>query len=673
MMRKAKTISLGIAGLVFGLIFLLAGCAAFIYYYDWSRARPEINNAVSAKLHRRFSINGPLAVTWSRDADLPGWRAYVPWPHVEMQDVTLANPDAMRTEAGANFAAVDRIAFSVDPAGLFDRRITLPALVLDHPQASLMRNAGGANNWTLDLGSGPSLWHLAVHKIVINDGHVELRDEPKKLVAHATFDTMDDGGPEGYGFLWKIDGSFNKADIKGQGKAGGMQALERAVPYPLEASMKVGKTSVDLKGTLTRPTDLAALDLHMKLSGGSMADLFPLTGITLPDTPPFATQGHLTGTLDKRGGVWEYDRFTGRVGDSDLSGSMHYESAGEHDRSRPLLEGTLISNLLRFKDLGPVVGADKPREIEVASGKSVVANGKVLPTASFKFDRWRAIDADVSFTGRKIVTEKKLPLDNLVTHIVLRDGTLSLLPLQFGVADGRLTSNVKLNGNGSEIKADMDLSARHLKLNKLMPDFKPMQTSLGEINGDAKLNADGDSVAGLLGTSSGEIKLLVNQGTVSKLLLEESGLNVINILLVKLFGDSQVKLNCVAGDFVVTHGLMQTHNFLVDTDETRIGVGGSVNLAKESLDLVVQPENKKFRLISLRTPVYVDGTFADPHVDVDRGKLALRTGGAIALGVLTPAAALLPLVDVGPDKDSDCAKAMREAEVKPKIEAPLKR
>jgi uncharacterized protein involved in outer membrane biogenesis len=652
----------------FGLVALLAGCAVFIYYYDWSRARPEINSAVSAKLHRRFAINGKLAVTWARDSDQPGWRSYLPWPHVEMHDVTLANPDAMRATAGANLATIDRVAFSIDPSALLDRQIKLPALVLDRPQASLMRDANGDNNWTLDLGNGPSIWHLALRRIVIDDGHVDLRDDTKKLIAHAAFDTMEDGAPEGYGFSWKVDGSFNKAEIKGQGKAGGMQSFEHAVPYPIEAAMRVGKTNVELKGTLTRPTDLAALDLHMKLSSASMSDLFPLTGITLPDTPPFSTQGHLFGTIDKRGGVWEYDHFTGRVGGSDLSGSMHYESAGEHGRPRPLLEGTLVSNLLQFKDLGPMVGADQPRRSGTVDGKKV-AGGKLLPDADFKFERWRAIDADVSFTGRKIVMDEKLPLDNLVTHFVLRDGTLSLLPLQFGVADGRLTSNVELNGNGAMIKAEMEVSARHLKLNKLMPDFKPMQTSFGEVNGDAKLNSSGNSIASLLGASNGEVKLLVNQGSVSKLLLEESGLNVINIVLVRLFGDSQVKLNCVAGDVVVTHGLLQMQKFLVDTDNARIGVEGTVNLATESLNLKVQPENKKFRLVSLRTPVFVDGTFADPHVGVDRGKLALRTGGAIVLGVLTPPAALLPLVDIGPGKDSDCAGTMREAEAKPKIAA----
>ncbi|MBV8636114.1 MAG: AsmA family protein, partial [Burkholderiaceae bacterium] len=76
MMRIAKIIGFMLAG----LLLLLAGCAAFVYYYDWSGARAQVDSAVSAKLQRKFAINGPLAVTWTHDDSIPGWRGYLPWP-----------------------------------------------------------------------------------------------------------------------------------------------------------------------------------------------------------------------------------------------------------------------------------------------------------------------------------------------------------------------------------------------------------------------------------------------------------------------------------------------------------------------------------------------------------------------------------------------------------------
>ena len=65
--------------------------------------------------------------------------------------------------------------------------------------------------------------------------------------------------------------------------------------------------------------NLAAFDLHLKLSGVSMGRLYALSGIVLPETPPFATEGHLTGTLGARGGHWVYEKFSGKVGSSDTS------------------------------------------------------------------------------------------------------------------------------------------------------------------------------------------------------------------------------------------------------------------------------------------------------------------------------------------------------------------
>jgi uncharacterized protein involved in outer membrane biogenesis len=57
------------------------------------------------------------------------------------------------------------------------------------------------------------------------------------------------------------------------------------------------------------------------------------------------------------------------------------------------------------------------------------------------------------------------------------------------------------------------------------------------------------------------------------------------------------------------------------------------------------PHTKGLRVFSLRSPLYVKGTFKNPDVGVQPGPLILRGGGAVALGVLAaPAAALLAVI-----------------------------
>jgi len=249
---------------------------------------------------------------------------------------------------------------------------------------------------------------------------------------------------------------------------------------------------------------------------------------------------------------------------------------------------------------------------------------------------------------------------------------LALTPLNFGIAGGNLVANIKLDGRSQPVKAEMKISARHLKLKQLLPSFEPMQSSFGEINGDASLSATGNSVAALLCSSNGEIKALIQEGTVSKFLMEAMGLNIGNVILTKLFGDKQVTLNCVASDFAVTNGVMQAQTFLVDTADSTIDITGQINLAQEQLGLTIKPENKQLRIFSLRSPLYVAGTFKNPDVSVDKGVLALRSGGALALGLLAPVTALLPLVDMGPGKESQCNKLLTELRKKPVAPPPGK-
>ena len=107
--------------------------------------------------------------------------------------------------------------------------------------------------------------------------------------------------PRDYVFGWKVSGRVQGPAGQGEGKVGGMLAMRDASqPFPVQADLSVGGTRAAVVGTLRDPASLAALDLRLKLSGGSMAQLYPLTGVTLPDTPPYSTDGHLVARLRRR-------------------------------------------------------------------------------------------------------------------------------------------------------------------------------------------------------------------------------------------------------------------------------------------------------------------------------------------------------------------------------------
>jgi hypothetical protein len=644
-----------------GIIAALAIFIVAVLVFGLNGAKPWINERVSKAIGRPFAIRGDLSLGWRNPDRTENERlSWLPWPHLAARDIVIGNPDWATT--GPTMANVKEADFSLNPQALLSKNVVIPSLRFDEPNLNLERAADGRNNWTFRSDTSPSEWHVNIQRLVLVKGTVRLVDAIKKADVRADIHTLEEGDGKGYGIGWNMKGRYNGEAVSGSGKAGSVLSLQaQTAPYPVQADIQAGKTRIGLEGTLTKPSDLAALDLQLNLSGASMAHLYPLTGIVLPETPPYSTRGHLAGKLNAQGGNWSYEKFSGKVGSSDLSGTLDYKSG----KPRPLLTGSVSSNLLRFQDLAPLIGADSNASKARRGAPVVQPPGKVLPVEPFKTDRWTSIDTNVKFTGRKIVRDKDLPIDNLETTIQLQDGVLNLVPLNFGVAGGSFNSTINLDGREGNIKARMKIAARHLRLNKLLPAFQPMQTSLGEINGDAALTATGNSIAALLGSSNGEVKMLINQGTVSKLLLEEMGLNIGSIVLTSLFGDKQVKINCLASDFAVSNGQMTTRVFIVDTDDAVISVDGKVNLKMEQLNLTINPQSKGVRIISLRAPLYVTGPFKKPKIAVDKGVLALKAGGAVALAIAAPVAALLPLINMGPTEDSACAALLREANKKP--------
>jgi AsmA family protein len=471
-----------------------------------------------------------------------------------------------------------------------------------------------------------------------------------------------------YAIGFTVKGTYNNTPISGSGKLGGLLAVQDVNrPFPVQADVKAGNfLHVAVVGTITDPAHLAAVDMRLWIQGTSMARLYALTGVTLPDTPPYATDGRLVGNFKASGNVFKYENFTGRVGGSDLNGSLTYTAR----EPRPLLQGELVSNLLQFSDLAPVVGADSNASKAKRGDATKQPADKVLPVEEFRTDRWKAIDADVKFTGRRIIKNKDLPITDLYTHIVMMDGVLSLTPLSFGVAGGTLSSEIHLDGSTTPLKGRFSTSARHLKLKQLFPNFKTMQSALGEINGDAALSATGNSPAALAATSNGEVKTLVTDGTVSKILMEAAGLNVANVVYEKLFGTNDVKINCAAADFVDTNGVLDPRVFALDTDDAVIDIDGNVNLRDETMDLGIHPHTKGFRIFSLRSPLYVKGTFKDPHVGVDAKALALRGGAMVGLGLINPFAALIPLIAPSNNKPLPCAQLLASVGQRPSAPPP---
>ena len=681
--RKGPRLIAGLAGSLLGL--LLIG-AVVLTQLDWNRFKPWLNETLSEATGRPFAVEGDLSASWQwPQTQDEGWHRWIPGVTLQGTQLVMQDPPGFarpgKTAGPRPMARAEMARATLRLWPLLAREVAIDTLELTGPDVALARLSDGRNNWTFEPRRSPDdispRWTVNLDRLVVHKGQLAYADAGRKLDLSAHIATINEATPASsaaepattasttaapvipantavYGVRFELKGTLGKARIEGQGKAGPVLTLrDKEVNYPLQFTAKAGSVETAVEGILANPGALSGMNLQVMLKGASMADLYALTGLVLPNTPAFQTKGQLQGSLQPGRAVWDYRDFTGTVGQSDLHGNLRFVSGAPRGK----LSGSVTSRQLRLADLGPVLGTATTTSAKAGRG------GKVLPDAPFATDRWNAMDMDLKFAGQRVVRQGSLPLEDLSVHALLSDAVLRLDPLHFGVAKGKIESKVVLDSRNTPLTVHMDTRVQNLRLASLFPEVELTKKSLGRLDGAMALNGKGTSVAQWLGTSSGEARLYVRDGTLSRELLNRAALNVGSVVVAKLFGnDKEVQLRCAVADLAVRDGVATVRTGKLSTNEAIVDASGTIDMAQERLNLHIKPESLQWKFFSLRTPLYVRGSFAKPDVGVEPGPLLLRAGAAIAAAVAAPAAlALLPVTVPGADDDAQCAPLLAQA------------
>ena len=615
-MRALKWIGLAVLVLLTAMVLFLV--------FGLGTLKGPIERAVKNATGRELVIDGKLKPAWS-------------WvhPRFRAENVRFANPDWADEEW---MFQADAVEASVRLLPLLIGRVVLPEVHLERPNIDLEVDDEGRKNWILSeqdqqkkRGS-----RIALQQLTFDHARLRFADAGRDIDLENELSTDADG------VQVESKGTYKGLDADVKGRTGPVLGLKDTnQPYPIDAGGKIGDTNVKVKGTITDVAQLSALDLDIELEGKTLSELYDVIGLAFPETSPYKTKGHLV----KGDHTIAYEKFTGKVGESDLAGSLHFDLGGK----RPFMKGELDSKRLNLADLGPLVGTDQPKK----SG--------VLPDMPFDSDRWDSIDADVRIQAGSIERPKALPLENLATRIQMRDKVLTLEPFTVGVAGGVVSGTIKLDGQKEPIASTTALRVKDLQLQKLFPTLKESQQSIGAINGLIELAGRGDSVSQMLGSANGKVGLYMDGGQISRFMMELVALDLWGAAKVKLEGDEPVPVRCAIADFGAKDGLLNTNVFVFDTQVVNVGGQGTVNLKNESMDLKLNPEPKNRSIASLNSPLFIKGTFSDPKFSVQWSRVGAKGIAATLMGLISPALAVLPLMKEGENKDSPCAQLIADA------------
>ena len=632
----------GIRWWVYPLAVLALILVSLLFPWKLNFLRDTIAQKVQDGTGRSFAISGDV------------WLYWLDGPKVTIDGLQLGNPAWASTP---QMVSVDHVEATVSLLSLLHGRLVIPTLDVSHPIANLEQGRDNKRNWYFDKQQSDSSTSIVIDQMAVEQGHIGYIDKGKDTnvqVDLATLtgndvDTKGNGSTNGIGL--QAAGTWNGLKLAVTAKGGDLLKLKDLdTAYPLDLKATIGASRVSASGTVTGVAQLKAADLKVSLAGANLAEWYRITGVGLPATPAYSTAGHVV-IAD---GVYRYDDFTGKLGSSDIGGSVAFRKKMIGNDARPSVSGTLVSNQLDLADLAPLTGktpepAVAPKVVDATKPQ------KLLPQQTFSTDKWNTIDADVRFTAKSIKNAGAIPFDHLEIHATMDHAVLTLAPLSFGFADGQMGGNFRFDGSKQPMTASVDASFKDLRLSRLTPKVTDTsKASFGRLNGAVKIDGKGDSIATMLASSNGTAQLAMGKGQSSSLLLELVGLQGPQVVRY-LLGDKDSRIECAIADFAVTNGDMATKTSLVDTDVNVITFAGNLDFKNEKLDFRVTPLPKQKSIVVLRTPFNISGTLANPSVLPDFGTLGARVGGAIALGIVNPFLALVPLIETGPGHEEDCA------------------
>jgi uncharacterized protein involved in outer membrane biogenesis len=624
-----------------GVVALVAVIILILGLLDWNMLRGPVERIASAQMGRKVTITGNLKV------HLLSWT-----PSATIEGIHVANPAWVAT--GGDMTQIGKLSVQVRLAPLFHGQVVMPLLRADNPNLVLLQDATGDNNWTFGNPNKPQKPFALppIERFEIHDGQLKIDEAKRKLTFTGTVNSSEiQDGKNVQAFNLTGDGKLNGEPFTAKVSGGPLLNVDVHKPYPFSMDIHAGLSHVFAQGSITKPFNLGQIETRLDLAGPDLEKLYYLTGLALPNTPPYS----LTGELIRNGRHFEYRNLNGRVGDSDLHGMLAAETGGR----RIMLTGDLTSNKLRFEDLATILGgapAKGPKSPEqVAISQKMTASQRLLPDAPLEVSRLRGMDAKVKYVATT-VTSDTLPVRAASVNLVLDNGLLTMDPLMFGFSNGKIAGKVAINARQDIPAVDLDMRLTGAKLDQFIPaKFSGAVTST--LGGRARLSGRGLSVREAAGDANGQLTLVGSRGEIRDLFAQLLGVNVVKsvgLLLAK--NEQQTDLRCAVADFRAKDGLLTAQTIVFDTGPTMVRGSGTINLKDEQLDLTLKGEPKKPQLLRLHAPITLKGPLVAPKLGIQTSTTLGQAGLGVAIGALVnPLAALVPFIDAGDAKDADCS------------------
>jgi uncharacterized protein involved in outer membrane biogenesis len=277
-------------------------------------------------------------------------------PQLVVEGLTIANPAWADSKS---MMSVKKFDATLSLKSLLGFHLVFPQVTIDTPVIDLERDASGRANWDFSSPAGlpknkaaSAPLHIpVVQQLSLTNGSLTAVDRIRKLTFNGQVSVAENQNTaDNHALKLRGSGKLNGKPFKLALDGEPLIGVQPSKPYGFESNITAADIKLSAHATIAHPFDLAVLQATFQVSGSDLADLYYLTGLALPNTPPY----DVSGTLVRDNLRFKVDDFRGRLGSSDVSGNLAIDTS----RERPKLTATLVSKQLNLADLAcPQVAA----------------------------------------------------------------------------------------------------------------------------------------------------------------------------------------------------------------------------------------------------------------------------------------------------------------------------
>jgi len=572
---------------------------------DGRSLTPRLERAASAALGRVVTVGGAVSVGL-----LP-----TPWISAEDVRVTGAGDGDPLERAG-----VARVTLAVALWPLASRRIDIGAATLDGVTLALRHRAPSAA--APGETAAPSGAGWTPRAITLRGGRVALD--------RLTYAAAPDGPLKSFENI-EIQVTL---DAAGDTPAALRASLRGRADVTIGAVEALGESLTDVTGALAYAGD-GLWTLALEGARGGMAE--PLLGLVAEArSPARLLDGETVAfTVETRLGG-QTTRATGAA-------------TADPGASPPELSLTLEIDALDLTALGAA-----PPEPRAPAG-----DGRLIPAAPLPQAPLPDIALTLSATAQRVTLPDGLALDDVRLEAALAGRALRVTRFEGGVAGGRISGAASYapSPDGAPPRATLRLEADGLAAAAIAPRAGALDLSAATLGASLDVSGAGRDTRALAASLSGTAEMRLDGGAIrlrgAAPLIRDMG----RFLQPILGRDGASPIRCGLARWRLDDGIATMTGGVLDSRPLIASGRGTVNLRRETLDLVVGVRPREAALAPLSVTLRIGGALAAPTVAAAPADL-LSTVATVAGVVVNPLGTIAVLAMGQGDQPVGCAAAL---------------